>query len=210
MRILDIYKRYEIPPNLQEHMLRTCAIACFFQLHWIGGSVDWNSLKKMTLLHDVGNLVKFELDKYPEYLGKEIANIEHWRQVQKKFIAKYGTDDHAATQKILLEIGIDRQTAELIAGKSFGQSLDILNSHNWLLKLLYYADMRTLPMGIGSLSDRVADIRHRYSAKPHLEDFIIACKQVEDQVQSQLDVSVSEITDESAPLNYQILETFEI
>ena len=48
----------------------------------------------MALLHDLGNIVKFDLEKYPDFLGKEKPRLEYWKKVQKEVREKYGSDDH--------------------------------------------------------------------------------------------------------------------
>ena len=44
MKIVDIYEKFGIPPNLQVHMLRVCGIVEFIEKHWVGKTVDWNSI----------------------------------------------------------------------------------------------------------------------------------------------------------------------
>jgi hypothetical protein len=210
MRILDIYKRFNIPPNLREHMIRVYGIICFFQNHWTGGPIDWNVVKKMALLHDMGNLVKFNFDKFPEFLGSEITNIDYWRQAQSQFIQKYGSNDHEATKKILIEIGLNPQIIDAILSKNFKQSETIMSSQYWPTKLLHYADMRVIPAGIGSLEDRIADIRLRYSHVPDLEAQILSCRKIETQIQSQLNISVQELSDKTVKVELSDLATFEI
>lgn len=196
MKIRDIYRKFGIPPNLQEHMLRVCAVASLLQDHWVGNEVDWYKAKIIALLHDLGNVVKFDLDKNPELLGEEQANIEHWKNVQKETIKKYGSDDHEATKKMLGEIGLESEAVGVILNKSFSYSVETEKSDNWLLKILYYADLRTLPFGIGTLEERIADVRNRmpkYTSRPDFEDLVSACKQIENQIKDNLDISVDDI-----------------
>lgn len=57
MKISDIYKKFGIPPNLQEHMLRVCGVVSFIKKHWNNADIkiDWDLVKKTSLLHDLGN-----------------------------------------------------------------------------------------------------------------------------------------------------------
>lgn len=71
MTIKEIYKMFRVPPNLQEHMIRVAKVARFIFDHWVGPKLDWQKLEKICLLHDLGNVVKFDLDRYPEFLGRE-------------------------------------------------------------------------------------------------------------------------------------------
>lgn len=75
----------------------------FIEGHWNNSQIkiDWNLVKKASLLHDLGNVVRFDFDKHPEFLGKEQVNVDHWKDIQKKVIGSYGSDDHEATERIL-------------------------------------------------------------------------------------------------------------
>ena len=200
MNIADIYKWFRIPPSLQEHMLRVCAIVVFLEKHWAGAKVDWDFVKKLALLHDVGNIVKFDLDRYQSFLGDEQKNVERWKEIQKEIIAKYGADDHEATQKMLREIRVSEQTIRTILDKSFGKSVATAASNNWPLKILYYADFRVLPLRIGTLDERINDVRQRmpwYANRPDFDTLIKAAKDIESQIQKNMDVTVDDITDAS-------------
>lgn len=122
-------------------------------------------MNKITLVHDLGNVVKFDLDKNPEFLGEEQANINYWKDVQRSVKEKYGTDDHEVTKKMLEEVGATKDLVDVVLNKSFGNSKEIKDSDNWPLKILYYADMRTLPLGVGTLKERMKDVRERMTKK---------------------------------------------
>jgi hypothetical protein len=201
MNIRQIYRKFNIPPNLQEHMLRVASVVEFLQKHWIGkDKVNWKLTKNVALLHDLGNLVKPDLIKHPEVLDKERINISHWLNVRQKLIENYGTDDHEVTLKMLSEIGSDKSIVDIISKKGFANSVLIKNSSNWPLKILHYADLRTLPSTIGGLEERIADIRARmpkYTERSDFEDLVAACQEIEKQIRENLDVPVSEINNTS-------------
>lgn len=213
MKIGEIYKKYNIPPNLQEHMLRVYGIVLFIENCWIGEKVDWNNVKTIALLHDMGNLIKFKLDKTPELLGPEQENIEYWIRSQREMIEKYGVDEEEATSKILREIGIDEKLIKMISDKAFGNSVEISKSNDWHLKILYYADLRTLPMGVGSLESRLTDVRNRmpkYTNRPDFEELVNSCREIETQIQKNLKIDVNEIKDDAIEFKMKTLATFEI
>jgi len=80
MKLLEVYKKFGSPPNLQEHMLRVCGVTTYIGKHWIGKEgVDWVRVKAISLLHDIGNVVKLDFEKYPQFLGEEIKNVDHWK-----------------------------------------------------------------------------------------------------------------------------------
>ncbi len=200
MTITEIYDKFAIPPNLREHMLRVYGVVCFIEKHWKGEPVNWDLAKKAALLHDLGNAVKFDLDAHPEFLGEEQMNVEHWKEVQRQIIEKYGSDDHETTGKMLEEIGADRQLIDIIQAKSFGNSVESSKSDSWPLKIMYYGDMRALPFGIGTLEERIDDVRNRmpkYTSRPDFEDLINACRDIENQIAANLDMPVSEINENS-------------
>lgn len=205
MTIAEIYKKFGIPPNLQEHMQRVYGVVSFIEKHWKGqDKIDWNLAKKMALLHDVGNVVKFDFVNHPEFLGKEQSNIEYWKAIQKQMIEKYGSDDNEATRKMLTEIGLDPEVVIIIFNKRFLNSIETEKSKHLSLKILYYADLRVLPLGVGSLDERIADIKKRYdpeyTSRPNYEELVNACYKIEKEIQQNLDVPVGDITDEDADL----------
>ena len=200
MKVREIYKKYPITPNLQKHLLRVAKVTLFICEHWKGRKVDKELIKKAALLHDLGNIVKFDLKRYPDYLGKELKRLDFWAKKQKEMIKKYGADDHEACLKMLREIGVDAKIIKIISNKSFHYSLKTEKSDNWELKILFYSDLRVGPFGILSLKKRFVEAIPRlkmYRKADNLDELVKACYQIEKQIQENLDVDVSEITDES-------------
>lgn len=60
--ITDIYIRYGIPEGLRMHMLRVAGIADQLLSSWHGSSVERVSLMRVLLLHDIGNIVKMDIE----------------------------------------------------------------------------------------------------------------------------------------------------
>lgn len=200
MKILDIYKNYKIPPNLQEHLLHVAKIGLFICEHWIGPKINPEQIEKACLLHDLGNIVKFDFKKYPEFLKRDESRLDYWLEVQREVIERYGADDHEATAKMLEEIGIDREVRHVIMEKSFGNSLKTEKSDSWELKILFYSDLRVGPFGILSLKERLDEALGRlkeYKKRDNLDDLVKACRRIEAQIQANIDIKVSEISDKS-------------
>lgn len=173
MDISQIYQKFSVPPNLAQHMQAVAKVVEIIKDNWTGPEVKWEDLEKMALLHDLGNIVKF---KEP---SKDQASM----------IAKYGTDDHEATRLMLTEINFPEELIEIILNKSFGNSVAISQSDNWMLKILYYADLRVLPSGIGTLDQRLEDIKIRmpkYFNRPDFPELIEACKDIEQQIKENV------------------------
>lgn len=161
MTVQEIYIKLQNPPNLQNHMVQVAKVALFIYDHWNGDSLDKHLLLQTTLLHDVGNIVKFDIQKYPEYMGAEKSRIDYWMKVQKEIIDKYGADDHAVTEKMLSELKIDPIVIDNILSKSYSNTITIAKSDNWILKILLYADLRVSPTGVISLRERLDEVRER-------------------------------------------------
>jgi 5'-deoxynucleotidase YfbR-like HD superfamily hydrolase len=67
MIIQDIYNRFEILPSLQLHMLRVAAVTqeiCKQVKDKL--SNETKTLITLSLLHDLGNLVKFDISLFPK------------------------------------------------------------------------------------------------------------------------------------------------
>ena len=92
MNIIKIYNKYHLPENLQMHMLRVAACSNLIIDNWNGQEIDKESIIRVSLLHDMGNMVKI-----PEDFSKD----EEFIKIRKKYFDKYGTNDH----EINLEIG---------------------------------------------------------------------------------------------------------
>jgi len=193
-------------------MLWVAEVALFIKNHWHGDEVNWSETIKATLLHDLGNIVKFDFTNYSHFLGSEIDNINYWKKVQKAFIKKYGMDDHTACNKILNELKIDSSIIEIIDKKSFGNSVHISKSNKWEPKLLLYSDIRISPNGIVTMAKRLAEVTKRigkYKNSPDLPNLINACEEIEKQIEKQTNIKISKIK-ELGKTNTQILLNMEI
>jgi len=206
MKITEIYKKFGVSPNLQEHMERVFGVVSLIEKHWKSTeAVDWDLTKKMALIHDIGNTVKFDFVNHPEFLGDEQKNIDHWKSVQAEMVSKYGSDDNEATKKILTELGINPKMVEDVYNKRFVNSVHTSQSNNPSLKILYYGDLRALPLGIGTLEERISEIRKRYAnyaSRSDFEDLANACRKIENEIQFRINFPVNEIDDKS--VNHEI------
>ncbi len=199
MKISEIYEKFNIPQNLQEHMIRVAKICQFVCDHWRGKVINREIILKAALLHDLGNIVKFDFDKYPRLLDKEGSRIESLKEIQSKTIKKYGSDDHEATKKMIEEIGVDEKLKDIILRKAFGNALETEKSDNWEVKILFYCDLRAGPFGVMPLKERLNEALPRLEKYKHLgnlEDFVKACENIEKRIQSNINVDISKITEE--------------
>jgi hypothetical protein len=157
--ILEIYQRYKIMPNLQEHMLKVAGVALM-----IGQSLsrpwDETDVINACLLHDMGNILKFNLERFPDFLEPE--GLEYWQAVKNDFQAKYGFSEHTATLLIAKELNVSPRTLSLIKSVGFLQAKDNFETADLSRKICAYADMRVAPHGVVLLADRLADLAQRY------------------------------------------------
>ena len=97
MTVQEAYDRYRITPALQLHQLRAAGVARILCEHHPGVK-DTKSPVIACLFHDMGNIIKFDLDALPAFL--EPQGLSYWQGVKDEYIAKYGTDEHIATYAI--------------------------------------------------------------------------------------------------------------
>lgn len=212
MKVREIYKKFKVPPNLQEHHLRVAKVAMFICDHWQGSKVDLSLIIKEALLHDIGNIVKFNIEKYPEFLGDESKRIDYWLKVQKEMIVKYGQDDKQATAHMLNEIGVDKKIIDLILAKGFLHSVETEKSGSWELKILLYADLRVGPFGVVSLIERLEEALNRYAPaeKNKWQPQTKACFRIEKQIQANTNADLINLREDQLPKENEELLGLEI
>ena len=114
MTIKEIYKRYQIPPNLQRHMREVAQVTWFVADNWIGETLNLDLALNTALLHDLGNLVKF---KQP-FLGELKSRADHWLAFQSEMITKYGGDAKIATLAMVAELGLAESVGRIRASSA--------------------------------------------------------------------------------------------
>lgn len=168
MKIAEIYKEYQVPKNLQEHMFRVASVAKIV-LSKIEQDIDSDSIIQACLVHDLGNIVKFTLDN--EDIIRNPEDVLFLKELQKKFIDRYGEDDHVATKKILDEIGVVERVKDLaLVLGSKGEGLQVVaQGKNLEAKIFIYCDARVSPYDIVSVEERLRDLKSRYiqTDRPH-------------------------------------------
>ena len=197
MKISEVYKKFGIPPVLQNHMINVAEVCSYILDHWGGVKINRKKLIFLCLVHDLGNLVRIDFNKQfgPR---EEWLDIKLWSQIKVNTINKYGNDDDTVTAKMLEELGVAREISEIIFKKRFVNSIKIANSDNWLLKLLLYSDLRVLPTGIGTLQQRLDEVlgrRKDLSKKDNISLLCDACRKIERDIQKYVNISLESITD---------------
>ena len=199
--ISDIYSKYKIMPTLQAHQFRVAAVAK--QLcDSISLPLNTEAVVKVCLLHDMGNILKFDLSYFPDFLQPE--GLEYWQQVKDEYTQKYGKDEHLATDMICKELGFSDIEMQFLDAVGYSNIKKTLASDSLEGKICLYSDLRVGPYGVLSLDDRIADARKRYqNRKDHavgreqLEEFDAGLRQIEKILFGYSSMLPSDINDAS-------------
>lgn len=157
MNIIEIYKKYHLPENLQMHMLRVAACSNLIIDNWNGPKIDKESIIRVCLLHDMGNMVKI-----PEDFSKD----QEFLKIRKKYFDKYGTNDHEINLEIGKQEGLTEQELTILDGKRSRKNEETLKSNSYERKICAYCDQRVAPDGVVSIKERLEDAKVRYKNKP--------------------------------------------
>ena len=157
MNIIEIYKKYHLPENLQMHMLRVAACSNLIIDNWNGVEIDNKAIIRVCLLHDMGNIVKI-----PEDFSKD----QEFLKIRKKYFDKYGTNDHEINLEIGKQEGLTEQELTILDGKRSRKNEETLKSNSYERKICAYCDQRVAPDGVVSIKERLEDAKVRYKNKP--------------------------------------------
>lgn len=218
MTIKAIYQKYEVNPRLQTHMLRVTALAKIIFDHWHGSKLNYHSLITACLLHDLGNIIKTDMVNNPPTEG---GGVTHWIEVKNSMTQKYGNDDHEATLAMCREIGVSEEVLFIVNNKEFKSFDFVLDSDNWDLKVITYADHRIGFDGLLGLKQRFDDQIKRYSLSTsgnkkaaiisEKGPFLIECAfKIEKEIQEKVDLDLNKISDNEVNSEFPDLLNFEI
>lgn len=219
MTIQTIYDRYQLMPNLQLHMRRVAGVVAVMSTHArdevsrkaVGILPAKTEVLKACLLHDMGNIIKFDLHAFPNSL--QPAGYEYWRSVQEDFMARYGFDETLATKRIMQELGVSARVFELASGVGFTQTAATVAGDDLGQKLCEYADTRVAPWGVVSLTERLDDLEKRYqkifSGGAHAQkrqDFRELSHQLERDIFFHFDLNPAQITEAAVKTTFAELD----
>lgn len=210
--ISTLYQTYRIIPNLQVHQLRVAAVAKQI-CESLTQLVDTELVTRACLLHDMGNILKFNFDDFPEFYKPE--GRAYWEQVQAEFRQKYGSDEHAATLNIAAEVGVPKQVLDVIDGVGFGKIPAAVANAGVEQKICCYADQRVGPFGVLSIEARLAEGKKRYGHRPDrkmqpqvFDQLADSLRTLEHQIFEQARIQPTEITDLSTAPDILALRNF--
>jgi len=202
MYIFEVYQKYKIMPQLQLHMLRVAAVAQIISEN-MTISVDTKNIVTACLLHDMGNIIKFDLTLYPKDL--EPYGLIYWENIKQEFINKYGNDEHEATYKIVEEIKVTDRTKQLVHSIGFSKAIERYNDDDISKKICMYSDHRVSPHGVLSLEERIKEGLQRFLKNKEVtydlhdisktEELSKFAKKVEEQIFTNCRISPEDIND---------------
>ena len=201
MTTKQIFDQFKIPPGLQKHMYTVAGIGKYICDHWQGPSINKDIVVKSLLIHDLGNLIKFDLSPGAKIYDPILEKPE-WKEFQSKMKKKYGSSAHQATVQMTKEITDDQLIIKLINSMD-STNLESIFHASWEEKICEYADMRVTPNGITSMSERLDDIHERY--KEHYADWADESQlatnkdfgnRIEQELQQNTSKDIIEITEE--------------
>jgi hypothetical protein len=201
---LEIYDELRIYEGLRKHQLRVAAVARHVALR-APDQADADTVTRVGLFHDLGNIIKADLPLYKEFLVPE--GLDYWEGVKREFFERFGTDEHVATQELARAIGLGERELELIENMRFVRTQWIVEEASLEQKICKYADMRVSPWGIVPMRERLAEARERYKGKPmdpgetytpeSLARSAALCDMLESQLVERLGLVPHDITDVS-------------
>ena len=208
MNIIEIYNQYHLPENLQMHMLRVAACTNLILDNWTGKPIDRKAITRVSLLHDMGNMVKI-----PEE-GQDREFIE----IRRKYYEKYGTNDHAINMLIGKNLGLSKKELEILNGKRSRKNEQTAKSDNYEIKICAYCDQRVAPDGVVSLKERLEDAKIRYKDKPlsvwsneeKANQLIKLALEIEEQVMRYCKLKPEDINNQSIQPYIERLKEYEI
>jgi hypothetical protein len=162
--------------------------------------IDKESVIFACIFHDMGNIIKSDFNKFPEFLEPE--GLEYWQKVKDEYVAKYGTSEHVASELIAKEINLLSSAFECLQHIGFNNATINEIGDSFENKICNYSDMRVDPYGVVAMEERMQEGRKRYENKYHsissnnFEPLAQSMREMEKQIFSKTTIKPEEITDE--------------
>ena len=166
--IESIYDRFGIIGNLRQHMKTVAAVGDYIMDSRKAGKGGFGStdVAAALLLHDLGNIVKFDFGNRDLWKGYGSEEIENWRKAREIVAVKYGSEnDHELTSMMVRELGAGARISFLVSNMVYENIGNVLDSDDFELKVCTYADQRVAPSGVVSVKQRFSDLRLRYAGR---------------------------------------------
>lgn len=209
MNILEIYKKYSLPENLQMHMLRVAASANLIIDNWEGTKLESESIIRVCLLHDMGNILKIPAD---------FSDDEGFRKIREFYFEKFGTNEHEANMEIGRIEGLTEKELIILDGKRSRKNEETLKSNSYEIKICAYCDQRVAPDGVVGIKERLEDAKIRYKNRPlsvwsdeEKANRLIECAlEIQEQIMKYCKIKPEEINDKTISNYIENLKKYEI
>lgn len=131
MTIQAVFSRFSIPLNLQQHMLRVGAVGQLIVDSFNQPNFEPDLVVKTLLLHDLGNILKFNFDR-PELLDPtDRFRIQELKAIQTSVRNRFGSNTDQATLEMIKEVTDEDRIVKLCA-TSHGEHLaEFLHTPEW-------------------------------------------------------------------------------
>lgn len=214
--IQEIYDQHQIPRNLQRHMYRVASVGQYLADQWSEALAE-RDIVSVLLLHDLGNILKFDFSRGAGLFDEDQRDMDHWKQVQSKYREAYGDNVHSATLAIAEQEGASSRVLELLTKMGSSNLKDAVESNDWELKICVYSDFRVSPHGFVTVIDRFDDILKRYAGRSHplanqertLQNRD-ACLELEAQLSAKIDVDIAKLPESELEQFTQSLSNFRL
>lgn len=198
VNISEIYQKYKIMPILASHQIKVAAVALAI-CESLEEKVDEDSVVLACLFHDMGNIIKSNLDYFSE---ENISNKEYWKEVKREYIERYGNEEHKATYEIAKELNLSEKVINIIKTIDSKDIVELKDSLNLEDKLCIYCDNRVAPFNVVSIEDRNEEIKKRYEKHPNnfngdKRDFFMKnLREIEKQIFSKSKIKPEDLNDD--------------
>lgn len=174
----------------------------------INNDININSIIRVCLLHDMGNMAKIKDN--PD-------NDEEFINIRNKYINEFGLDDHLISIQIGKELGLNDYELEIMQGKESKRNEDIMNSNSFEIKICAYCDERVSPQGVESIKNRLEDAKHRYKGTTSVwgdeekANHLIKCAlEIEKQIMQYCSIIPEDINEKNIETYIEKLKNYEI
>lgn len=203
MKVSQVYKIYQTPKNLQEHMLRVASLASIIVENWIGTEINKESVIKACTIHDIAKPMNFDLAKQAQF-GMSENEIEELRQLQNHIKTNFGTEEHQATVGIAKEIGCNANVVKYIDDLEWKYIPRLLGANEIDPLIPIYCDMRVGPKGVLTLQVRLEELKNRAEGNDY-EDNVRNGNVLEQLIVKSVSTDLNSITDEQINQKFEKL-----
>jgi len=182
-------------------MLRVASLAKIILDHWIGLTVDKESIIQACVFHDIAKPMNFDLAKQAQF-GMSSTEIVNLDKLQRRLKTAYGDNEHHATVEVCKEIGCSPNAVKIVNNLEWSYIPSLLSKNDLESLIPIYVDMRVGPKGILTLKQRLEDLKARTGESEHEQNGI----QLESLISNNVSIDLNEINDEQINKSFEELE----